>query len=159
MANTAQDTGQKLATIRSEKPLYVEDVLAYRGLLTSQQLDFIKNEAKRRQESTEKILSQMGWVTEEQLAEAKGKIIGVPYVDPAQQPISPEVLAYLPEEVARRFTVIPILKEKDTLSVAMVDPLDLQVLEFIEKKSGLAIRPYIATNQSIQRAVADQYSG
>ena len=158
MANTAQDTGQKLATIRSEKPLYVEDVLAYRGLLTSQQLDFIKNEAKRRQESTEKILSQMGWVTEEQLAEAKGKIIGVPYVDPAQQPISPEVLAYLPEEVARRFTVIPILKEKDTLSVAMVDPLDLQVLEFIEKKSGLAIRPYIATNQSIQRAVADQYS-
>ena len=72
--------------------------------------------------------------------------------------ISPEVLAYLPEEVARRFTVIPILREKDTLSVAMVDPLDLQVLEFIEKKSGLAIRPYIATNQSIQRAVADQYS-
>src|SRR3989344_1377055 len=158
MADTAQRFNLQIRTNTSTHSSFIEDVLASQGLLTSQQLDFIKNEAKRRQESTEKILSQMGWVNEEQLVAAKGKIIGVPYVDPAQQPISPEVLAYLPEEVARRFTVIPIAREKDTIAVAMVDPLDLQVLEFIEKKSGLAVRPYIATSQSIQRAVAEQYS-
>ncbi|KKR76123.1 MAG: General secretory pathway protein E [Candidatus Curtissbacteria bacterium GW2011_GWD1_40_8] len=158
MADTAQRFNLQSSTNSSTHSSFIEDVLASQGLLTSQQLDFIKNEAKRRQESTEKILSQMGWVNEEQLVAAKGKIIGVPYVDPAQQPISPEVLAYLPEEVARRFTVIPIAREKDTIAVAMVDPLDLQVLEFIEKKSGLAVRPYIATSQSIQRAVAEQYS-
>lgn len=101
---------------------------------------------------------QMGWVNEEQLMEAKGEVIGIPYVDPSQQPISPEVLAFLPEEVARRFTVIPVAKEADTLSVAMVDPLDLQVLEFIEKKSGFGIRSYIATATSIKRAIAEQYS-
>src|SRR3989338_6747293 len=155
MADSALNAKIRTTRQSKAKPSFMEDVLASLGLLTAQQLSFVKNEAKRRQESAEKILVQMGWVTDEQLTSAKSEVIGVPYVDPAQQPISPEVLAYLPEEVARRFTVIPIAREKDTIAVAMVDPLDLQVLEFIEKKSGLAIRPYIATNQSIQRAVAE----
>lgn len=137
---------------------YIEDVLARRGLLTTQQLTFIKSESRRRQEPPEKILMQMGWVSEEQLASVRAEVIGVPYVDPSTQPISPEVLAFLPEEVAKRFVVIPIAKEGETLSVAMVDPLDLQVLEFIEKKSGFVVRPYIATADSINRAIAEQYT-
>ncbi|MBI2012489.1 Flp pilus assembly complex ATPase component TadA [Candidatus Curtissbacteria bacterium] len=154
MANTAQAT----TATRDQRPAFIEDVLVQRGLITKQQLDFIKNEAKRRQESAEKILSQMGWVKEEQLIQAKADVIGVPYVAPDQAPISPEVLAFLPEDVAKRFTVVPIAKEGETLSVAMVEPLDLQVLEFIEKKSGLAVRPYIATAEAINRAIAEQYT-
>jgi len=158
MANAAQKINLAVNTVQEARSAFIEDVLAVRGLLTPQQLTFVKSEARRRQEPTETILAQMGWVSEEQLAEAKAQVIGIPYVDPAQQPISPEVLAFLPEEVARRFMVVPIAKEKQTLSVAMVDPLDLQVLEFIEKKSGFTIRPYIATSQSIQRAIAEKYT-
>ena len=158
MADSAQGANIKRDIQTKAKPSFIEDVLEFRGLLTAQQLSFVKNEAKRRQESVEKILTQMGWVTDEQLAAAKSDVLGVPYVDLSQQPISPEVLAYLPEEVARRFIVIPIAREGETLSVAMSDPLDLQVLEFIEKKSGLAVRPYMATVGSIQRAIAEQYS-
>ncbi|MBI2327755.1 Flp pilus assembly complex ATPase component TadA [Candidatus Curtissbacteria bacterium] len=154
----ANDSVQNQNPSVSTKAVYIEDILYQRGLLTAQQLTFVKSEAKRRQEPVEKILSQMGWVTEEQLAAAKGLIIGVPFVDLTQQPISPEVLAYLPEEVAKRFVVIPIAKEGETLSVAMVDPLDLSVLEFIEKKSGFAIRPYIATADAITRSIAEQYA-
>ena len=154
MADSAQGANIKRDIQTKAKPSFIEDVLEFRGLLTAQQLSFVKNEAKRRQESVEKILTQMGWVTDEQLAAAKSDVLGVPYVDLSQQPISPEVLAYLPEEVARRFIVIPIAREGETLSVAMSDPLDLQVLEFIEKKSGLAVRPYMATVSSIQRTIA-----
>ena len=157
MTITAQIIKSK-AEDSDKKASSLEDILASRGVLTPQQLNFIKNEAKRRQESAEKILSQMSWVNNEQLAQAKADIIGVPYVAPDQQPISPEVLAFLPEEVAKRFIVIPIAKEGETLSVAMVDPLDLQILEFIEKKSGFSVRPYIATADSITRAIAEQYT-
>ena len=156
MADTAQS--RNLKTASGARTSYIEDVLASRGVLTAEQLKFVKNEAKIRQESSEKIIAQMGWVTPEALAGAKSEVIGVPYIDLSQKPISPEVLAYLPEEVAKRFVVIPISKEADTLSVAMVDPLDLQILEFIEKKSGLTIRPFIATADSINRAIAEQYT-
>src|SRR3989338_11586926 len=157
MADSAQAAAIKIDG-QGQKPASIEDVLAARGLLTAQQLNFIKSEARRRQESAEKILAQMGWVNDEELAEAKAVVIGVPYVSPDKQPISPEVLAFLPEEVSKPFTVIPIAKDADTISVAMVDALDLQVLEFIEKKSGLRVRPYIATADSINRAIAEQYT-
>ncbi|MBI2599196.1 Flp pilus assembly complex ATPase component TadA [Candidatus Curtissbacteria bacterium] len=155
MANSAQNLK---TTASPPHAAFIEDVLAGRGLLTREQLTFVKTEAKRKQESAEKVIAQMGWVNPEGLAQAKAEVIGVPYIDLAQKPISPEVLAYLPEEVAKRFVVIPIAKEVNTLSVAMVDPLDLSVLEFIEKKSGLTVRPYIATSDSINRAIAEQYT-
>src|SRR3989338_5496091 len=165
MATTAQsenikltDKGQQLSQNRPDSQASLEDILGKKGVLTSEQATFVKNEAKRRQETTEKIIEHMGWANDAQIAQAKADIIGVPYVAPDQQPISPEVLAFLPEEVAKRFIVIPIAKEGETLSVAMVDPLDLQVLEFIEKKSGFSVRPYIATADSITRAIAEQYT-
>lgn len=165
MATTVQsenikltDKGQQPPQNQPDSQASLEDILEKKGVLTSEQATFVKNEAKRRQETTEKIIELMGWANDAQIAQAKAVIIGVPYVAIDQQPISPEVLAYLPEEVAKRFAVIPFAKEGDTLSVAMVDPLDLQVLEFVEKKSGFAVRPYIATAQSITRAIAEQYT-
>lgn len=142
----------------ASKASYIEDVLALRGKLTADQVNFVKTEAKRRQEPTDKILVQMGWVDNETLTAAKAEVIGVPYVNPTQRPISPEVLAFLPEEVSKRFMVIPFAKEGETLAVAMVDPLDLQVLEFIEKKSGHPIRSYIATAEAINTAISEQYT-
>ena len=128
------------------------------GLLTSQQLDFVKSESKRRQESADKILTQMGWVTSEQLAQAKAAVLGITFVSPDTKPISPEILSLIPDEVAKRFTVIPVSREGGTLSVAMVDPLDLQAIEFLEKKSGLVVKPYVATEESIKKAIVEQYT-
>lgn len=136
----------------------MEDALAKSGLLTSQQLEFVKSESKRRQESADKILTQMGWVTPEQLAQAKAALLGITFVSPDTKPISPEVLSLIPEEVAKRFTVIPVFREGDTLCVAMVDPLDLQAIEFLEKKSGLVVKPYVATEESIKKAIVEQYT-
>ncbi len=141
-----------------KKSITIEDVLASRGVISAEQLKFIKNEVGRRAEPAEKIIASMNWVSEEQLAQAKSQVIGVPYIDPSLQPISPEVLGYIPEDVAKRFTVIPLFHNQNTLSVAMVDPLDLQVFEFIEKKSGLSIKPYLATTVAINKAIADQYT-
>ena len=142
----------------SKKPDTIEDILASKGFIKGEQLKFVKSETARRQEPAEQIISSMNWVTEEQLTQAKAQVIGVPYINPAQQPISPEVLGHIPEDVAKRFTVIPVAHEQNTLSVAMVDPLDLQVFEFIEKKSGLTVKPYMATAGAINKAIADQYT-
>lgn len=140
------------------KAAFIEDVLAVAGHLTPEQVTFVKSEVKRRQETSDRIIAQMNWVTGEQLTEAKATVMGVPYCRPDAQPLAPEILNYVPEDVAKRFTIIPISKDGDTLSVAMVDPLDLQTIEFLEKKSGFSVRPLLASADSITRAVNDQYN-
>ena len=91
MANSAPSGNLASSRQKGSKPAYIEDILASQGVLTSQQLTFVKSESRRRQESVEKILTQMSWVNDEQLAQAKGQVIGVPYLDPAKEPISPEI--------------------------------------------------------------------
>ncbi|MEK7581236.1 MAG: ATPase, T2SS/T4P/T4SS family [Patescibacteria group bacterium] len=142
----------------TKKVSYLEDVLHDKGLLTTEQVSFVKNESKRRQQTSETIIAQMNWVSTEQIAQTKAIVMGVGYARPDTQPLSPELLNFVPEDVAKRFTVIPISKDVDTLSVAMVDPLDLQTIEFLEKKSSLSVRPFLATADSINRAIADQYN-
>src|SRR3989344_9639298 len=154
MANSAP----AVSTTESNKSTSVEDVLLARGLISQKQIDFVRSEAKNRQETSEKIISSMGWVSDEDMAGARAQVLGVPYVAPDRKPISPEVLGNLPEEVAKKFTVIPIGKSGNVLEVAMVDPLDLQTIEFIEKKSGFSVKPYLATAKSINLAIADQYA-
>ena len=158
MADSAQSFAGKIKSSFSQRPVSLEDALAASGLLTLQQLEFVKSESKRRQESADKILTQMGWVTSEQLAQAKAAVLGITFVSPDTKPISPEILSLIPDEVAKRFTVIPVSREGDTLCVAMVDPLDLQAIEFLEKKSGLVVKPYVATEESIKKAIVEQYT-
>ena len=158
MADSAQSLAGKIKSSFSQRPASLEDALAKIGLLTPQQLDFVKSESKRRQESADKILAQMAWVTSEQLARAKAAVLGITFVTPDTKPISPEVLSLIPDEVAKRFTVIPISRDRDMLSVAMVDPLDLQAIEFLEKKSNLVVKPYMATEESIKKAIVEQYT-
>jgi len=158
MADSAQSFARKIKSSLSQRPVSLEDALAKNGLLTPQQLDFVKSESKRRQESADKILTQMAWVSAEQLAQAKAAVLGITFVSPDTKPISPEVLSLIPDEVAKRFTVIPISRDGDTLSVAMVDPLDLQAIEFLEKKSNLVVKPYMATEESINKAIVEQYT-
>lgn len=141
-----------------DSPSAIEDVLGAWQVLKPEQVTYVKSEAKRRAESSEKILAQMNWVTPEKLMEAKAQVIGVSYCRPDSQPLSPEVLGYLPEDVAKQFNVIPLARDGNTLSVAMVDPLDLQTIEFIEKKSGMTVRPLLATAEAINRAIEDQYN-
>ncbi len=155
------DSTAQIATVKvkeNPKPLAIEDVLAVWGILKPEQLSYVKNESKRRGDSTEKVITEMHWVTPEKLMEAKAQVIGVSFVKPDDQPLSPEVLEFIPEDVAKQFGIIPIGHEGNTISVAMVDPMDLQTIEFIEKKCGMSVRPFMATAESINRAIADQYN-
>lgn len=151
-AQIAQQKGEQT------KQLLVEDVLGHSGLLTPEQVKFVKDESKRRQVSVEGLITQMHWVDDEKLAQARAEVIKVPYARPDSMPLSAETLNIIPEDVAKRFVVIPLGIEGKTLSVAMVDPMDLQTIEFLEKKSGLVVRPYLSTAVSINRAISDQYN-
>src|SRR3989344_5674099 len=136
----------------------LEDILFKQGVLTSEQLSAVKLESINSGISTEKILSEHNLVTPDKLAAARAQLLNVPFIKLEGKAISAEVLNLIPEPVARRYILIPFDKEGEQLLVAMSDPLDIQVIQFIEKKSGLRIKPYLSLPQDILKAVSDQYS-
>ncbi|MBI2011569.1 type II/IV secretion system protein [Candidatus Daviesbacteria bacterium] len=138
--------------------LAVEDVLFQQGLLKTDQVSAIKLESINSGQPTEKIILEHRFATPENIARARSIILGVPFIQLEGKGISAEVSNLIPEPVAKRYKLIPFEKSQDKLFVAMADPFDLQVIQFIEKKSGHKVIPYLADVSDILKAITTQYS-
>lgn len=136
----------------------LEDILFNQGLLTEDQLSGIKLESINSGISVEKMLVQHNLVPIDQITKAKAQILNVPYIKLADKAIAADILNFIPEPAARRYRIIPFDKEGDELLVAMADPLDIQISQFVEKRTGLRVRPYLAQAEDILKAISDQYS-
>ena len=130
-------------------------ILVSENHLTQQEADAIATASLSTGESIEEILKRKHVVEEVELARAKAQSLGIPFVTLASRAIAPEVINFVPEPVIQRYTLVPFQFDSETneLSVAMVDPLDFQVIEFLEKKSGKNIRAYMAIKEDILAAV------
>lgn len=89
---------------------------------------------------------------------AKAGPINIPYIDLSKISIPKEILALVPEHIARHYQVAPVEEKEGTLAVAMIDPEDLEVVELLKKKTGKKIERRLTTTADLNR-ILDQYSG
>jgi type IV pilus assembly protein PilB len=135
----------------------LEGILFEQGKLTPDQLSAVKFENINTGKSVEEIIAERGYVDPADLAAARGKLLGIPFVKLGTRSIPAEVLDLVPEPTARKHILIPFAKEGNNLSVAMLDPLDLQVIEFLEKRSKLKVKPFIAEKSDILSSIDEEY--
>ncbi len=131
------------------------------GKLTEEQANRVRVEAMSSGSTVEDILQSKHVVSDEDFIRARADSLGIPFTLIAGRAISPDVVNFIPEPVARRYTLVPMqveMKEKGTLSVVMADPLDFQVVEFLEKKSGRPIKAYMGLPDDIKAAIDNLYT-
>lgn len=136
----------------------IEDILSQQGLINPDQLSAVKLESLNSGQSVETILLQHNLVPPDKIIEAKAKLLNVPFIKLEGKAIPSDVLNLIPEAAARRYTIIPFESSSDELLVAMADPLDIQIIQFIEKRSGKRVKPYLALPEDVMKAIGDQYS-
>ena len=102
-------------------------------------------------------LVALGFLTEEEIAQALSRQLGYPYIDLDQFEVFPEVISLIPAETAKRNLVMPIHKIKSFLTLAMVDPTDLEVIEDIRFRTGLSVQPVISTETGVTNAINKYY--
>jgi len=141
---------------KREKNNTVADVLYNKKLISSDQLSAIKFENVNTGKSTEAILKERGYVNSEDYAEAFGEVYGIPYITLAPGQLELALLDVIPLDVARKYRVVPFKLEENKLYLAMVDPLDLQTIDFIERKTGHKVIPYIVTEKTVDKVLEEQ---
>jgi len=153
-------TAQPVTSPPTPTPETIADILAAEGILTSAQLEQVKIEQVNTGKDFKAIIADHNFASEEQLAKASARFHNIPFVDLVETGVAPEALTYLPRAVAERYILIPFgyNQEKNELSVAMADPLDLAAIEFIEKKSKTKIKPFQSTPEAIQAAITERYA-
>ena len=121
------------------------------------ELDFAsaKTEADRAHRTILNVLIGRGDVSEEFLADMLSNFLSIPIVDLRKVELDPRIMEKIPEAMAKAQGVI--LFNLDAQSgrgkLAMLDPLDLATIAFIEAKLGVTIEPYLTTEFSLNYGV------
>lgn len=136
------------------------DSLVEKGLLTQQLADEIKLSAINSGASAIDIIRKKNLASEDEILQAKAKAYHVSFVILTGRGISPDVLSFIPESVARKYKLIPfeLDRQSNKLKVAMTDPLDLPVIEFLEQKSGKTIVAFLAQESEIMQKIDEEYA-
>ncbi|MGB2965516.1 MAG: GspE/PulE family protein [Anaerolineales bacterium] len=103
------------------------------------------------------ILIDQEWITAESLAVALSMHLNLPFADLSRQVVSPELMRIIPENVARRYQLIPVEISNESLIVVMEDPTDIAVLEEISALTGMNITPSVGVGMDIQTAIDLHY--
>ncbi len=122
------------------------------GLVTAERFDALMEEAKRKDQSVIGLLSSERIADTNYLQTTVANILGVPIAQLGGRKINEEVLHLLPEEVARQRQVILFDREEDgTIDVAMVEPNDLETVEFLTHRLDVRVKPFLATADDLNR--------
>ncbi len=129
------------------------------GKITSAgDLEKYEQEAKEKKQSLADYLIAKKIVPEDKLMALASDFFQVPYIDLTADKIPQEVLKIIPEPIARRHLVVAFLKKNNELDLAMNDPRDLQTIEFVKKKTGFVIKPFLASDSGMDAALAQYHS-
>ncbi|MCP5046548.1 MAG: type IV-A pilus assembly ATPase PilB [bacterium] len=104
------------------------------------------------------ILIRLGYVTEEDIAQALSKQFGYPSINLSKFDIDEKVLELIKPEMARKHVVMPVHRIGSILTLAMSDPSNLFVQEEIRFSTNLRIQAVIAPESSIIESI-DKYYG
>jgi len=135
------------------------DALLSKKLLTPAQVEDVKLEQVNTGKSYKEIIFKKNLVTVEDYVQTESIVRDIPSVNLGETAISPQALSLISQAVADRYNLLPFSYDKatNTLSVAMGNPMDMEAIEFVSKKSGARIVPYVAPVEQIKSSVVSAY--
>jgi type IV pilus assembly protein PilB len=123
------------------------------GLIADEQLNQAMDESGKTGKKLGDVLLEKKLVSSDQLRQLSSYILGVPFVNIEKEIIPKEILQIVPESIAKKYKIIAFKKTGTDLKVAMLNPEDIQTIDFIRKKTGLKVSPCITTETGIENAL------
>lgn len=134
----------------------VEDLLVQDGVLNDADLARIKQKASSSKQPFFSVLLSDGHVSDEQLTKALSKANKIPYVNLSAARIDSKVLDLLPQDVAEHYMAVPLGEMQNKLVIAMLDPGNLQAVDFLSNKINRPLKVYAASESGVRR-ILSQY--
>ncbi|HWP76676.1 MAG TPA: type IV-A pilus assembly ATPase PilB [Methylomirabilota bacterium] len=133
------------------------DRLVAEKLITTEQLQRALAEQKGSADKLGTILVRLGFITEDSLVSFLSKQYSIPAITVAQVDPDPDVLKLVPEQIAKKHSVLPIKRMGNVLTLAMADPTNVFALDDVGFMTGLQIQPVVASEAAIRKAFERLY--
>lgn len=128
------------------------------GLLTEDQL---RKAVKERRDSGQRlvsVLNSLNLIPEGKLLARLSNLYRMEVVDLDYIIPDKKVLELVPAQKVYHYEVLPIERKGTTLTLAMVDPTDVNAIEELRFLTGMDINPVLASESSIREALSRYYT-
>jgi len=132
--------------------------LVEQGIINQKALEDAQAQEKASGEPLRKVLIRSGSISEEDMVNFISQQMGIQRIDLSNYLIDSKVVDLVPEILARKYQLVPILKIGRNLTCVMADPLNIFALDELRVKTGLTIEPAVATETEIKKAIDEAYS-
>ncbi|MDD3491780.1 MAG: GspE/PulE family protein [Candidatus Pacebacteria bacterium] len=120
------------------------------GLICEKDFDELVLEAQRTEKNIIDLLISRNFITTDFYADILSKHLNIPRIKLVGQQIDTEILNILPEEIAQTRNVVVFGKEDNSIMVAMLDPANLETLDFLNKYTGYFIKPHLCLEEDLK---------
>lgn len=100
-------------------------------------------------------LVEMGAATEEDIGWALARQLDLPFMDPHPEALDRDLIKSFPDGLLYRLDAVPLVQEGETLSVAVADPTDADVIDELERIAGRPLTLAVAAPSTIRRVLRE----
>lgn len=153
-----KDSDLRSVLDQKNKRRKLSEILLKNQIISPQKLSQAHEASKKSNIPLEKALLNLGYVDEEQLAQALASQYDLPYVKINSLNVDPSLSRFINAAYAQKHQIVPISKIGNTLTLAMAEPLRNYVLMELEDSIRLRIISVIASESSILSVLSRLYN-
>jgi type IV pilus assembly protein PilB len=102
-------------------------------------------------------LVKQGVLSEKDLAEILSEELGLGVIELKDIKIEDSVLQLIPQNIVNKYNILPIVRQDQTLTVAMVDPSNMVALNDIKFLTGLDVKIVVAKESELKHSYEKHY--
>ena len=135
----------------------VADIFVQQRVLHASEADDVLQETQLNGKDIGRALIDAGFVDQHEFYRVIADALGTDFVELPQDEIAPEILRLIPGGLARLHRALPVALSDHSLSVALVDPLDLRAAEDLRFALGKDVRLVVAACDEVAERIERYY--
>ncbi len=133
------------------------EMLVENGLLTEEQLTKSLVDQKKAGLKLGQYLTRQGIVNEQSIIDMLSKQLKIQRYHPDNFPLDVNLVRNIPIDVAQKYQVAPLKRKGRLLTIAMVDPLDINTLDSIEVMTDAEVEPVVCSEREVNQLINSLY--
>ena len=133
------------------------EMLVENGLIDEDRLKQALIDQKKAGLKLGQFLTRQGIVSEQQIIDMLSQQLKIAKYHPDHYPLDIDLIRYVPIEVAQKYQVAPLRKKGRLLTIAMVDPLDINALDYMEVLTNSEVEPVVCSERELNQLINSLY--
>lgn len=133
------------------------EMLLEKKLITPEQLEEALSIQKKTKDRLGHTLINLGYIKESVLIKVLEEQFGIPCIKIYKKMINWQVVKQIPEDICVKYRLIPLIIEKNLLTVAVTDPFDMSFVDEIKSTTSYNVEVTLCSEKSVIEAIYQNF--